>query len=170
MPLLREHDSELLLLDPEAITLPISVTDTDYPGYAIDLQDPASLSFGLKLDAVLPVADEGKITYRFQLAPDDAGSPGVWFDASTDAIMPRYKRPPNNTLENTAEDMNSNPYQQPAGFAGDAGGRYARIVLRIGGTALTAQRVVTVTPIIKPLVTPSQLWKETGKLPDDGRP
>lgn len=170
MPLLREHDSELLVLDSEDITLPLATTDTDYFGYAIDLQDPASLSYGLKLDAPLPVADEGKITYRFQLAPDDGGSPGTWADASLDAIMPRYKRPPNNTIENTADDINGNPYQQPCGFAGDAAGRYARIVLRIGDTALTAQRVVTVTPVIKPQVTPSQLWKLTGKLPDDGRP
>jgi hypothetical protein len=170
MPLLREKMSELLLLAPEDITIPLAVTDTDYEGDAIDLQIPASLSFGFKLDAELPELDEGKITYRFQFAPDDAGSPGVWFEGSSDAIMPRYKRPPNNTLENTELDINSNPYQQPAGVAGDAPGRYCRIVLNIGSVALTAARTITITPVINPMVTPSQLWKKTNIFPNDGRP
>lgn len=173
MPLLREKDSDLLILYQKTLVIAVTANLT-YMGDPIDLKLTAAVSFGIELDKAVAVLDEGKLTYWFQFAEDDGDAPSTtWFDGSSDAIMPRYKRPPNNTLETTAassDGMGNIKFQQPIGVAGDAPARWMRPIIRTGPVALSQVYTATLTPIIRPLITPSQLWKVSGHFPNDGRP
>lgn len=169
MTLKREHDSQLLIYDTDTISF-TTETNTSYYGSAVDLQPVDTLSYGLKLSRAIG-ADLGKLTFNFQFSSADANDEpaGDWTDCEPLSIMPRFMQPPNNLVEDTADDVNGNPYQQPIGIAGDAPKRFVRVVITVGGTALLSGISVLATPIAQPMMRPTQVWKLTGKFPDDGR-
>ena len=62
MPLLREHDSKLLIYPSELINIAVTA-GLEYPSHAVDLQVVKSISWGVALAAELPLVNVGKIFF-----------------------------------------------------------------------------------------------------------